>query len=380
MGLFSSKIEEEFVVVLDIFSGGVSGVVVLKNRKKLPLVLATNTKTFRTREKISPDRFYREMIEAIDGVCLALQSKTKIIPAKIYCILSVPWSHGEIKSVHVVRDKEFYFTDTFAEKIMNEEISKFQKNNSKHSKIIDKKITKISLNGYTVKSPHGQKTKSVEIDFFLSVSPNAVVEAIQDKINKTFKSKILFTSQMLSDYIFVRNFLPTTKEFAVLNVGAEVSEVLISKNEFLVGTAFFPFGTKSILRKISEILNKTEGETESLLRLHVSGLLDEDISVDFKKALNVALDMWQSELKQIFLDILPNRHIPHQIFLLTDRVTSVCLGERFNFRFFPEFTAGSMDFDVIINDTNTLRDFYNKTEYVTPDLNILIKAIYINQI
>lgn len=376
MGLFSTKIEEEIVAVLDISSGIVSGAIVLKNKKALPFILATATKTFRIR----PDRTHQDMLEAVNHVCAELQKNTQIKPSKIYCILSVPWSHGELRSVHITREKEFQFTEVFAQKIINNEVLKFQKENQNPSQIIDKKITKVSLNGYTVKSPHGQKTHSVSLDVFLSVAPITLVEAIQDKIHTTFKSKILFTSQMLADFIVARDTLSLSKEFMVLNVGAVMTEVLVSHNDCLAGTAFFPQGIHTIIGAVATKLQKSERETESLFRLSVNRSLEESRTSSLEKAMTLAGDMWLSSFKQILLEMFPNRHIPHQIFLVAPAEFSPWMADRLSRRFFPEFTFGNVDFDVIIADTKTLYDFYNKAEHVKPDPTIIVTSLYINHI
>lgn len=376
MGLFSTTIEEEIVAVLDISSGNVSGAIVLKNKKTLPFILATATQTFRIR----PERTHQDMLAAVHHVCTELQKNTQIKPSKIYCILSAPWSHGELRSVHVAREKQFQFTEIFAQKIITEEVLKFQKENQNPSQIIDKKITKVSLNGYTVKSPHGQKTHSVTMDVFLSVAPITLVEAIQDKIHTTFKSKIFFTSRMLADFIVARDTLSLSKEFIVLNVGAAMTEVLMSHNDVMAGTAFFPQGVRTIIETVAEKLQKSERETESLFRLSINQSLEENRTSVLRQAITMATDIWQSSLKQIFLEMFPNRHIPHQIFLVAPAEFSPWMADRLSRKFFPEFTFGNVDFDVIIADTKTLHDFYNKAEHVQPDSTIIVSSLYINHI
>lgn len=380
MGLFSTKIEEEIVAVLDISSGGVSGSMVLKNPKALPFVLASTSKTFAIRESIDADRLKREMLEALDHVCVNLQKSAMVRPAKVYCVLSTPWSHGELRSISVKREAEFQFTEIFAQKLITEEISKFEKENSGNNQIIDRKITKVALNGYTVKSPHGQKTRDAHLDVFLSISLSALIENLQDKIHKTFKSKILFTSQMLADFIFTRGVLASAKDLIILNAGGEITEVAILKSGALSGTAFFPYGTNSIIRTMAQKLGKSIAETQSLLRLHADGSLNDDGGDEVTEAVRFSIEMWQSGLKQILIEILPNRHIPHQIFLAAPAEISAWLGSRLSAKFFPEFTTANADFDVTIADIKTLHDFYDKAPGTRPGPNTLIKSIYINQI
>lgn len=380
MGLFSTKIEEEIVAVLDISSGGVSGAIVLKNSKKLPFVLATATKNFRIRDNVEASRLQKDMLEALDYVCTELQKSTRALPSKIYCVPATPWSHGELRLIHLVREKEFQFTEIFAQKLITEEISKFQKESSDRGQIIDKKITRVSLNGYVVKSPHGQKTSSLELDVFLSVCSIDLVKKIEDKVHKTFKSKIFFTSQMLADFVFARDLFSASMDFLTLNVGAEFTEVTLSRSGSMFGTAFFPYGSSSIIRTMSEKLQKSENVVESLFRLYKDNALDKDSESLIEDAASFATDMWISAFKQVLLEILPNRHMPSSIFLTVRGDASSWFGSKLTRENIPEFTTEKLDFDVIIVDTRLLHDFYDKAENTQPNTNILIKAIYINQI
>lgn len=380
MGLFSTKIEEEVVAVLEISSGGVSGALFLKDRKKLPFVLATTSKKIRTRESVDASMLQKEILAAVDQICSELQTRAIVKPSKIYCVLSTPWAHGELRSIHVKKEKEFQFTEVYAQKLITSEIAKLQGEIKKDLQIIDKKITKVSLNGYNVKSPHGQKTTAVVLEMFLSFAYKSFVQDLEDKIHKTFKSKIFFTSQMLADFFFARDSMFASKDALILNIGAEITEVVLVKGEYMTSTAFFPYGANNLIRNMAIKLGKTIAETESLFRLYNDNSLDVQSEELVERGAKFATDMWQSGLKQVLLEMLPNRHLPQTVFLLAPEAAASWLSSKISNQSFPEFTTGHTEFDVIIPNTKTLHDFYDKTEVAKPDSNILIKTIYINQL
>ncbi len=380
MGFFSTKIEEEVIAVLDVSSGSVSGALFLKDRKKLPFILATASKKLRTRERVNASALQKEILETIDRVCVELQRSALIKPSKIYCVLSTPWAHGELRSIHLKKEKEFQFTEVYAEKLILAEITKLAAETEKDIQIIDKKITKVTLNGYTVKSPHGQKTTSAVLEIFLSFANKNLIHDIEDKIHKTFKSKIFFTSQMLADFVFARDFLASSKDALILNIGAELTEVVFNKGDYMISTAFFPYGNNNLIRNMALKLGKSLGETESLFRLYNDNSLDVQSEELVERAAKFATDMWQSALKNILLEMLPNRHLPQTVFLLAPSETASWIGSKISNQFFPEFTTGHTEFDVIIPSTKTLHDFYDKTLVAKPNTDILIKTIYINQV
>lgn len=380
MGLFSTKIEEEIVAVLEISSGGVSGALFLKDQKKLPFVLATASTKIRIRESVDASMLQKEILAAVDHICSELQTRAIVKPSKIYCIMSTPWAHGELRSIHVKKEKEFHFTEVYAQKLIASEIAKLQEEIKKDLQIIDKKITKVSLNGYNVKSPHGQKTTAVVLEMFLSFAYKSFVQDLEDKIHKTFKSKIFFTSQMLADFVFARDFMSVSKDALILNIGAEITEVVLVKGEYMTSTAFFPYGANNLIRNMAIKLGKTIAETESLFRLYNDNSLDVQSEELVERGIKFTTDMWQSGLKQVLLEMLPNRHLPETVFLFARDEVATCLYSKISNQSFPEFTTGHTEFDVIIPSTKTLHDFYDKAEIAKPDSNILIKTIYINQL
>ena len=380
MGFFSTKIEEEVIAVLDISSGSVSGALFLKDRKKLPFILATASKKIRTRESVNASVLQKEIMETIDHICAELQKNALIKPSKIYCVLSVPWAHGELRSIHLKKEKEFQFTENYAQKLILAEITKLQNEIKKDLQIIDKKITKVSLNGYNVKSPHGQKTTSAVLEIFLSFANKNLIHDIEDKVHKTFKSKIFFTSQMMADFVFARDSMTSSKDALILNIGAEVTEVVFNKGDYMTSTAFFPYGANNLIRSMALKLGKSLGETESLFRLYNDNSLDMQSEELIEGAATFATDAWQSYLKRVLSEVLPTRHLPQTVFVLAPQEVASWIGSKISNEFFPEFTTGHTEFDVIIPSTKTLHDFYDKTELAKPNTDILIKTIYINQV
>ena len=379
MGFFSTQNKEEMVAVLDVSSGSVTGALFLKNKKELPFVLASVSRHIRVRDFVDAKRLQQEITDLIDQVCTELQKSTGARPSKIYCIMSTPWAHGELRNIHIKKEKEFQFTEIYAQKLISAEIEKVQKEIGENTLVVDRKIIGASLNGYEVKSPHGQKTREATLNIFLSFAHIALLKSIEDRIHKTFKSKILFTSQMLADFIFTRDSFDPRDSF-ILNVGEETTEIIFTKSSQMTGTAFFPYGKNNLVRNIAIKLGKTIPETESLFKLYIENSLDTKAEELVEKAIEFSVGMWQSSLKQVMVEVLPNRHLPHDIFLITGESHSSWLASKLRIAYFREFTTGHMDFSVIIPSIKTLHDFYDKSEYAKPNSNILIKIIYLNQI
>lgn len=380
MGLFFTKNEDEIVAVLDINSGSVGGAILLKNKKTHPLIIATSRRNFKFTASPDGARLEREMLESLDLVCQDLQKKTSKRPDKIYCVLSTPWSHGELRAIHHEKSKEFRFTEVFAEEMVKSEIQKFRSENSNLRQIVDRRITRVSLNGYPVDKPHGQSARMVTLDVFLSLSSKSVIDAVQDRVHKTWKSHIAFTSQIFSDFVFVRDIFDAKNDFIVINIGAEMTEVMVIKNDHLEGTAFFPYGSRNIIRAVALQLNRSVYESMSLFSLYSEELLSPDGGTFITEAMENSAELWRSELKRLLGEISSNRHLPKNIFLIAPESMTNWFSSMFTTRFFPEFTTSGREFSVIIPNREILYNFCQYSEIVEQDDALSRKSIFINRV
>jgi cell division ATPase FtsA len=378
MGLFFKK-EEELVVLLDISSGSVSGALVLKNKKDLPLVLNYVVREFKFRHEFDQKIVMKEMLESLDYVCQKVQKETQALPQKIYCFLDAPWAQATLLRIVLKRDKEFNFTEALAQKLINEEIENFKNDRGDLKQIIDKRTIETSLNGYIVDNPHNKKARSANIEIFLSLASRYLVTKIEDKIQKTFKSKILFTSQSLTDFVFVRSIAESKKDYIILNIRSEYTEFSLVKNNNLKITNTFPLGINSIIRVAAKKMKKSITESSSLFYSFIGDSLEEENAIDISDVSKFAGEMWKSSLKQNLLEVLPNRHIPDNIFLIVDKNIEPWFNQILQYKLFPEFTISNIEFNVIIITRSMLHNLYNLGEGVKPDPNISIKTIFINQ-
>ena len=380
MGLFFTKDEDAIVAVLDINSGSVGGAIVLKNKNSLPLIVATSRRNYKLVSTPDGARLAREMLETLDLVCQDLQQKTGKRPEKVYCVMSTPWSHGELRSIKYEKSQEFQFTEAFAQKLIKKEIENFVIENAGLRHVMDKRITKVSLNGYVVDSPHGQSARTLTLDVFLSLSSQNIITDIEDRIHKTWKSRIAFTSQIFGDFMLVRDIFDAKNDFVIINIGAEITEVLLMKHDHLEGTAFFPYGTRNIIRAISVQLNKNVYETMSLFSLYGEDLLSPDSSTFIRAAVESAGDIWCSELRKLLADMSTSRHIPQSVFLIAPESMEAWIRSMITPKFFPEFTTAGREFSVIIPNREMLYNFCHYSDMADRDVPLSMKTIFINRV
>jgi len=380
MNFFSTKNKEETIAVFDISSGSVGGAILISNKNKKPTIISTFRKSFKLRESVSGENLLKEMLTSLEEVASFLQKDIHKTPDKVFAIMSSPWANASLRSIKRKRPEGFVFTEKFAKDLIKEEIVKFKKENLEFDEIIDKRVVNVLLNGYEVEKPHGKRVKESEIQVLLSLSSQDLVSRVEEVVMKTYHRQIKFTSQMFSDFIVVRDVFDKLNDFIIINVNEEITEVSIMRNDFLVGTASFPYGKNTFIRKISKKLNKDISHTASLLSMYKSGHLSEDSLKEIESTIKNESVSWISSLKMVFRSLFVDLFIPHNIFLITDKSSEKWFLNLLNKSNFSEFTTTEDSFNVIISNSKILHDFYSIPLNVKEDSNLIMQATFINRI
>lgn len=380
MFFFSQKNKEEAVAIFDIGSGSVGGAIVLISSGKRPFILSSFRKSFKLQNSISSDAMMKEMLTSIESVAGYLQKDIHKVPDKVFAIMSSPWANASLRSIKRHRKEGFVFSEKYAKELIKEEIVKFKKENTDFDEIIDRRVVNVLLNGYEVPKPYGKRVKESEIQILMSLSSKDLVDKIEEVIMKTYHKSIKFTSSMFSDFVVVRDIFDRLNDFIILNVDEETTEVSIMRNDFLVGTASFPYGKNTFIRKIAKNLNKDVSEVASLLSIHKDGHLEDEYLRKLETVIKNESKIWIQSLKTVFRGLFIDLFIPHNIFLITDKASEKWFLHLLHKRHFPEFTTTEDSFSVILANSKTLHDFYDVPMNVTEDSNLIMQSIFINKI
>ena len=377
MFFFSQKNKEETIAVFDIGSGSVGGAIFLSSPDKRPIIISSFRKSFKLRDFVSGESLIKEMLESVEEVARYLQKDIHKTPDKVFAVLSSPWATASLRSIKRKRPEGFTFTEKFAKELIKEEILKFKKENTDFDEIIDRRVVNILLNGYEIPKPYGKRVKESEIQILLSLSSGELVNKIENVITKTYHKEIKFTSQMFSDFIVVRDIFDRLNDFIILNIDEETTEVSIMRNDFLVGTASFPYGKNSLIRRISKRLNKDISNTASILSMYKNQHLEEGYIKELEDSIKEESKAWTNSLKTVFRSLFSDLLIPHNIFLVSDTSSDKWFLNLLHKNNFPEFTTTNDSFNVIISDSKTLHDFYDIALNVKEDQSLTMQSIFI---
>jgi|TARA_Y100000310_G_scaffold225067_1_gene227039 cell division ATPase FtsA len=325
-------------VIFDIGSGSVgAALATVSPDDNIPMVLYSTRAPIAYKKNIHSYIFMKSMFASFQDAALEIVQKG--IPNlaregievrninKILCIFSSPWYKSQTNLLKFKKEKYFDVSKKEIEKAVMDVNEEFQGNSVneegdrklKKSKLIEKNITQIRLNGYPTNNPYDKKATNVELSLFLSKISSSVYENIREIIDKTFYTEnISFHSFALVSFSVVRDIFHTKKNFLLMDIGGEVTDISLVRDEMLYSTASFPLGRNFLTRQVLEALNTIAEEANSLIRTFLEGKTRGAESAKIKTILDSAEKRWLTSFRKTLTDLSEGLSLPRTIFLTVD--------------------------------------------------------------
>ena len=317
-------------LIIDIQSDKVRGTLVnfdkSKNKSGLLEVAYSTTVDIAFKYHVTADYVNKMMIKAVDDVALKIfkegVSYVKEPIHSIHFILSSPWVISQSKTVKIEYENDTEITDALIQKIITEEknilIKKYREQDKDDENyefdivFIEEKIFDIELNGYSVNSYKNKKAKNLSLSFSFTLSSDKIIKKIQNSLDRIVHiNREYYHSCLLLYYLAFRSHIMDEKEYILMHVHGEITDLVIIKRGYASYMASFPFGVTTFLRKASLSLKASLETTSSNLSMYENGQLDEVQSLKIENSISNVVSSWRNELKNILATtkkdfILPN--------------------------------------------------------------------------
>jgi cell division ATPase FtsA len=234
----------------------------------------------------------------------------------VFCILGSPWYKAEIKNTKIKEKKPFTISSKIISNILDEESKKFIEPNNE---LIEKSAIQILLNGYNIDNPYGKEASTVDTTLFLSTMSDEVQEKVTDLLETIFvSSNISFNTFALSSFSAVRDIFKTEKNFLLLDISGETTDITLVRGETIKKIASFKLGKNFFIRKVKNSLNTIAEEAHSLIRLFISGKSKDTESIKIETTLKEAKEEWLSHFRKILSDFSEGFSLPKTLLLSAD--------------------------------------------------------------
>lgn len=322
--LFFGRSEKDLSLIFDIQSGVVRATLFSGDGHSKPHIVYISSQILPYKTKVDGTYLATTMLKAVGEVASQIlhvgfpQAKSLGYTSRInriHYVMSSPWVVSESKTVKIDYDKDTEITESTIRQIINKSVEDSIKK-EEDLIIVEKKIFDVRLNGYSVENYRNKKTKKLEVSFAVTTGSKYVLDKIEGTVEKTLgKKKEDFHSCLLLQYTALRSIFSGMGEYISIHIHSELTDIVVVKRGISSYLASFPFGTISLLRKISTKMKNSEETATSLLSLYQSGNLEAEEKKRFEKVLDPIMEEWQNTCLTSLGSIREKMAIPRLVYL-----------------------------------------------------------------
>ncbi|MCR4334819.1 MAG: hypothetical protein NUV47_03800 [Patescibacteria group bacterium] len=345
-------------IVYDIASGTVGGALVELSEKKEPKIIYTNRQPILFQKKPDSQKLLAEMLRSLEKVTETIPQEGII--EEVFYVFSSPWVISQTKTFTHKENKEITVTHSFIKNLLQsqEKEIKFDED----MMIIEHKSLNIKLNGYEVLDPVGKKAHLIELPILASAISKDIFSKVENVVSRSFNfQKSLAHSFTLLSCSIINDIFPDEKDFMLIDVNGELTNMDIVRNGISTYSTSFPFGSNSMIRHISNVLNTEVGVSESLAKTY----LNKSIELEMSKKLEIIF----SEIQKRWLEQFNKITSPKKIFILMNNIFSIFLADAINHELF----------DIVRLDEEKLKNYFILGGKAKSDVALFIGVLSLNK-
>ena len=387
MRIFSKQKDDKgLALVFDIGSSSVGGALFEMQKLGTPKIILSIREPIELKEKIDFDKLLSSTIKTLEMVIRKISAKGLGAPTKFFCVLSSPWYSSQVRIISLKKNISFIFTSKLADELIQKESFLFEeeylKNSPSKNKVclIELKNMRTMLNGYITNKPLNQKTKEIEMAVFISMSPEKVLNSIENIIDKHFHQKnVKFSSFALASFTVARDMFIHQDNFALIDIGGEITEISLVKKDALNSSASFPIGYNYIVRGLSSSLKCSLDEAKSYISLYKDNHASIAVENKLKPIIEKLKLDWLDKFQESFVFLSNNLFVPSTIFMTIDEELAEFFSETIINEQFNQYAFSESKFRVIYLSTQMLHGIAEYKKDVKHDSFITIESIFINR-
>jgi hypothetical protein len=388
MGIFfGNKEKGKLILVFDIRSSSVGGALFRTQGSGIPKIVFSISEPIALESEIEADRFLFLTMKSLETVASRIYAAGLGAPEMIFCVLAAPWHVSQTRVIKLEKNAPFVFTSKLALDLMQKEIALFEEEYfAKYPDIknpvrsIEFKNIKTMLNGYETAKPLEQKAKELEMTIFISISPEKVLEKIEETIRRHFHFKeIRFSSFVMASFAVVRDLYVNRDNFLLIDIGGEVTDISMVKKNMLRESISFPLGFNFMVREVASISRSSLSEAQSLISLFKDGHAEKSIIKKLGPVIDKLKAEWLLKFQESLANLSNDVSVPATIYLTVDKEMADFFSETIKTEQFNQYTLTESKFEVIFLGANVFHGLAQFKEDVVCNTFLILDSIYINR-
>jgi hypothetical protein len=388
LGFFSRKSIAGTVAIFDVKSGSVGGALVVFKPNTDPLIRFAHRASFSPKEGGSPLEHERAMTTALKSVALTLcaqglpqmlrEDKSCAGVDHIAVFMGVPWAQVRVESKTLATNEPLLISEKWMRETLESVLTRSEESAS--SRLLERSIIKVLINGYPTTVPVGKRAERVSLVALEARIPEHIAASAERVLTEAFHiSDVTLRSALLASFTTIRDHFENEDNFLLMNVGNYVTELALVREDSLEAMSVLPRGTQTLLESGVQALGSTVEEVGSLLTMHAQGKL-----TDNNKKTETALALLESEWQQAFDGVLSSlkasRGLPHTLFLLAPPSLSPWFSALLRSRASAVHTLTKEPFRVVELHGEELLKHHHIHAQVVPDAPLSIQTLFLKRL
>lgn len=252
-----------------------------------------------------------------EGIVKISKNNSTVKIKKVRVVLNASFYDVYIKDLIIEKDTPFILTE-----------DQFNKAIEKHAEIIsaekegklilERNVTNVTINGYSMENPFGKLTKKISVYFYASFVDKNLIEDIKSTIKNNLQaSKIDFSTFALNKFNAIRNAFLNANNYLSIDIGEKYTDVFMVENNSLRIRECFPMGYQDVVDDISAKCYLSYQNAASNVCMLMNNEIKQESSEKIIEIIKNNQKKWLSEISKELNDN-KGLNIPNKIFVTSE--------------------------------------------------------------
>ncbi len=286
----------EVLGIIDVHSHGVSGALLAPptttghaGRCREPVLVHHEDISFEINQE--PELMFGQIVDALRRTAAAVRRGSGGRHIAGHCFLSAPFYLDRTKIIRWRHKEPRLFTARNVGEVLDREGKKFLADGENYH-LLEKRILRLTLNGYPVPLGVSARATEAEIAMYFSATPGALLNRLSASLRGERWRSVVFHPFSFMLYRVVPYLLPNLTNLTLVNVEEEITEVTVVSQGVLLETFSFPLGSNHLIRQYAANFRTVFAEAESALKLYFAGTQTAAAAQRIKNFLREQADAW----------------------------------------------------------------------------------------
>ncbi|MFA5987855.1 MAG: cell division protein FtsA [Candidatus Paceibacterota bacterium] len=342
--------KEHATVVVDVGSSSVGASLVVIDKKDAPRIVVSAREDMPFRKKLDHEDLISNTFKTIENVLsqVTRQASGELYPRSVHVFLASHLFLPSLRRLHIQKDVPFYVTKNFVDELIKIDVEKYKteifekslEEKKNDNVVFESKIPRICLNGYRTQNPYDKYAHDLDITAYIGMASRDFISGISTVVGKFYAGIVpIVHSFPFVGFNVVSDTLLHDNNFVFIDIGGELTEVVVCRENSISGLFSFPVGKNSLIRAISERFSVGKAQALSLVRMYTEKQANSASDQKILAAMEDTRLKFTDNLKKALGVLSDKRLLPQAFYLVADDDVSPVFVEYLKSDKFGEFLA-----------------------------------------